>query len=194
MAGRLRSAKQSSCVRRPGDEGVALVEFAIASLLLFTIIFGTIEFGHSFNNAQAVRQGVREGARQGAVLNFGTTTDCGLTGLSGSPSQDIQRLMCLTKNQIGLGNQTRVRVMIADPYLTSRQSSPFTQGQGLVVCAMTPLKSLTGMFAPFLDHRALTSRTMMRIEQTAPAPLQDGQEAPLPGQTWNWCTVTGGAP
>jgi hypothetical protein len=194
-----RPRPSQACVRerssgREGERGATLVEFAIVSLLLFTLLFGIVEFGFAFNNAQAVRQGVREGARQGSVLSFGANNSCGLTGLSGSPSQDVQRLMCLTKSQIGLGNDTRVKVMFTDANVTTQQSTAFTQGGSIIVCAQTPIRSLTGMFAPFLEGRNLTSKTTIRIEQTSTAPQRDGQEAPPPGADWSWCTVTGAAP
>lgn len=180
---------------RARERGATLVEFAIVSLLLFTLLFGIIEFGFQFNNYQSVRQGVREGARQGAVVRFGTDSTCALTSLTGSPSADVQRLMCLTKNQIGLGDgNTRVKVMLADPAIATQQPTSYVAGNALVVCAQTRMDSLTGMFGPLIDGEVLRSKTTIRIEQDAPTAQHDGQEAPHPGSDWSWCTVTGAAP
>jgi Flp pilus assembly protein TadG len=50
-----------------GEEGAAAVEFAIVVSLLFTIIFGIMEFGLAFFQLQNLRSAAREGARAAAV-------------------------------------------------------------------------------------------------------------------------------
>jgi Flp pilus assembly protein TadG len=58
-----------------GEQGAAVVEFAIIVSLLFTLVFGIIEFGvlmfdkHVFTNAS------REGARAGVVMRETRVTD-----------------------------------------------------------------------------------------------------------------------
>src|SRR3954465_14760230 len=93
--------------RRPDERGAVLVEFAIVFPLLALIVFGVIQFGSTYNNYEAVRQGVRDAARQAVVGDDGSSTSCGLTGLSTANTQ-TRELMCLTKSLIGLGNTTRV--------------------------------------------------------------------------------------
>jgi hypothetical protein len=106
-----------------------MVELAIILPLFLAIVFGVIEFGITYNNLITIRQGTREAARQGAVGNFGSTTSCSLTGLSGSPSTDIQKLMCLAKQQIGLSYaNTRVKVMSGSADFTSTGYVP--EGRG----------------------------------------------------------------
>jgi len=53
--------------RARGDEGAALVEFAIVAPLLFALVFGIIEFGWAFVQNLDVRHGAREGSRLIAV-------------------------------------------------------------------------------------------------------------------------------
>jgi Flp pilus assembly protein TadG len=54
--------------RKPrGEEGAAAVEFAIVVTLLFTIIFGIMEFGLALFELQNLRSSAREGARVAAV-------------------------------------------------------------------------------------------------------------------------------
>lgn len=48
---------------RRNKEGAVLVEIALALLLLFTILFGTIEFGWAFFTKAVVTNAAREGAR-----------------------------------------------------------------------------------------------------------------------------------
>ena len=50
-----------------GDEGAALVEFALISILLLTLLFGIINFGLILSFRQDVTRAAAEGARGGAV-------------------------------------------------------------------------------------------------------------------------------
>ena len=62
-------------LRRTRDEdGAALVEFAVVAILLFTILFGIIEYGFVFATNLDTRHGAREAARLAAV-NFGTNQE-----------------------------------------------------------------------------------------------------------------------
>ena len=49
------------------ERGAAAVEFAIVALLLFAILFGTIQFGMAFNRSQGLQAAAREGARLAAI-------------------------------------------------------------------------------------------------------------------------------
>ena len=51
---------------------MAVVEFAIVSLLLFTIVFGVVEYGYLFFIRQTVVNAAREGCRN-AVLKSSTS-------------------------------------------------------------------------------------------------------------------------
>ena len=52
------------------QRGAAAVEFALVVPLLFLILFGTIQYGLYFFDAQGTRNGVREAARLGVVKTF----------------------------------------------------------------------------------------------------------------------------
>ena len=60
--------------RTRDEDGAALVEFAIVAILLFTILFGIIEYGFVFATNLDTRHGAREAARLAAV-NFGTAQE-----------------------------------------------------------------------------------------------------------------------
>lgn len=49
------------------DRGQALVEFALVSVLLFTLLFGGLDFGRALNAWAVVTHASREGARVAAV-------------------------------------------------------------------------------------------------------------------------------
>ncbi len=50
-----------------GQTGQALVEFAMASIIFFTIIFGTLDFGRAIYQFSQLTNAVREGARVAKV-------------------------------------------------------------------------------------------------------------------------------
>ena len=53
--------------RRHDQRGAALVEFAIASVVLLTLLFGIISYGYVLSFKQGLTQAAAEGARAGAV-------------------------------------------------------------------------------------------------------------------------------
>jgi len=178
-----------------GERGSALVEFAIVMPILMLLVFGVIEFGLAYSNKIAVRQGVREAARQGAVGNFGpaftTGAPCHLTGAA-TASPDVKNLMCLTKSEIGIDNaKTRVKVLSG----LSNFAAPgtFAHTDSIVVCAQTPLDSVSGLFAPFLGGTVLHSKTSIRIE-VSDLVESGGEETPPTGGDWSWCTVSSSSP
>jgi Flp pilus assembly protein TadG len=52
---------------RRDDAGAAAVEFALVSVVLFTLVFGVLQYGMLFFQLQAVSHAAREGARLAAV-------------------------------------------------------------------------------------------------------------------------------
>lgn len=62
-----RKHEQRAARRARGDDGAALLEFALVSILLFTLIFGIIQFGLILSFDQDVTRAAAEGARGGAV-------------------------------------------------------------------------------------------------------------------------------
>lgn len=57
--------------RGKDERGAALVEFAIIAVLLFSMLFGIVEYGWVFANNLDARHGAREAARLAAV-NWGS--------------------------------------------------------------------------------------------------------------------------
>ena len=78
--------------RVAGDEGAALLEFALVAVLLFTIIFGIIQFGLILNFKQDVTRAAAEGARAGAVAvaaSGGTAEDAAETAAVAAMTEAI---------------------------------------------------------------------------------------------------------
>ena len=138
------------------ESGAAAVEFALVSTLLFTILFGIIQYGLYFNDALSTRQGVREGARQGVVRNF---VACG------SESTDMGKLKCDTRRQIDALTGTEYVKVIFPPVW--KKTAP------LIVCAMVKSDGGIGLL-PMPNDGWISSSTQMSIEQdTTPVPDRD---------------------
>src|SRR3954453_24075979 len=160
--------------RLRGERGAAMVGLAFLLPLFVVLVFGVIEFGLTYNNYITIRQGTREAARQGAVGNFGSTTSCSLTGVSGSPSSDVQKLMCLAKQQIGLTYaNTRVKIMSGSADFTS--DGTFQKGEALIVCVEYTVYKFAKFVSPVLGGAVLKSKTAMRIETSYPNAETGGQ-------------------
>src|SRR3954468_11121497 len=135
--------------RLRGERGAAMVELAIILPLFVVLVFGVIEFGLTYNNYITVRQGTREAARQGAVGNFGSTTSCSLTGVSGSPSSDVQKPMCLAKQQLGR-NYANPRGKIMSGSAAFPSDGTFQKGEALIVCVESPVDKFAKFVSPVL--------------------------------------------
>ena len=202
FASKARANRQEPGSRGPGrrragngERGSALVEFTIVMPILMLLVFGVVEFGLAYSNKIAVRQGVREAARQGAVGNFGpaftTGAPCHLTGAA-TASVHVKNLMCLTKSEIGIDNaKTRVKVLSGSANFAA--PGTFSHTDSIVVCAQTPLDSVSGLFAPFLGGTVLHSKTSIRIE-VSDLVETGGEETPPTGGDWSWCTVSSSSP
>jgi Flp pilus assembly protein TadG len=60
--------------RRQSTSGQAIVEFAIASLAFFLIVFGTLDFGRSIYMYSQLHNAVRDGARYGKLYPTDSST------------------------------------------------------------------------------------------------------------------------
>ena len=64
----------SNCIsrraRRRDERGAAVVEFAIASMVLLVLLFGIISYGYALSFKQGLTQAAAEGARAGAVVSL----------------------------------------------------------------------------------------------------------------------------
>lgn len=164
------------------------MEFALIAPVLFLILAAIIDFGVVFSDYISLRQGVREGARQAAVANFGAT--CTLNPLTGAPSTDVKNLMCTVKNRVGLSAAKVYVKVLFDP----AGSANYKVNNGVIVCAQTPITSLTGMTSPFLKGRFLRSKIQMSVEQVSGITETEGEETAPAGATWSWCTASGATP
>lgn len=157
--------------RRRGTEGAAVVEFALVMPILFTVMFGILQYGLWFNDSLNARQGVREAARQGVVRTFPT----GAQPCATEPT-DMDKLRCSAKNQIGAITGTEY-VKVVRP-ATWQKTAP------LIVCTLVKSDGGVGLL-PMPNGGWIASSTQMSIEQDA---------TPLPTGATNQDTLPVGAP
>ncbi len=157
-----------------GERGASLVEAAMVLPLLIILFLGIVDFGVAISDYNQLRQGVRESTRRAVVADVGSNSSC---SISGSPSGDTQRLVCLTKDKTGL-DENNVRVEIKfDP--------SYEEGDALIVCAQYPLSSISGLFGGLIDGIVVHTQLDMRIEKKLVPDLGAFQEAALPGGSWS---------
>ena len=152
------------------QRGAAAVEFALVAPLLFLILFGTIQYGLYFFDAQGTRNGVREAARLGVVKTFSACD---------SESADLAKLRCTTKELIDpLTGPIAVKI---------HAPQGWTKGKPLIVCAMVRSNGAVGLL-PMPNDGLITSKTQMSIEQDIPAVTPTtSADAALTNANWNWC-------
>lgn len=164
--------------------------------ILGALVMGIIDFGITYSNWSAVRQGTWAASRAASVANFGSSSSCTLTfsGGGSTPSADIEDLMCLAKQQIGLNaTTTRIDVVISDPTLT-QLGYPWGVDGSVTVCAQIPAHSATGFFSSAFNGHYLRAKTTIRIEEPSANAETQGYETDPSGSNWSWCTPTSVAP
>lgn len=161
-------------VERPlRESGAAVVEFALVSTLLFTVLIGMLQYGLFFNDALGTRSGVREAVRQGVVRN--TTLPGCTTG------NDVAKLQCYTDQQID--------ALAATTYVKVVRPTPWVKGSTLKICAAVYTKGIAGL-VPLPNGGWIMSKTEMSVEATTPTFTGSSAAHSLPASapTWaSWC-------
>lgn len=133
--------------RGRGEQGAALVEFALVLPLVLLLVFGIIEFSATYNNSISVRNGTREGARMAVVNDLSGDSTC---------SAGAMAIVCKTKERIGLdASKTKVGIRLDGTGV----------GDTVTVCATFPAFNITGVMQPFLGNTTVSSTVTMRLEQ-----------------------------
>lgn len=152
-----RRARGSGARRQRDERGTTVVESAIVLPVLVVLLFGIIEFGFAYNDYLALRSAAREGARLAAVNNGcvgGAAAACG--------NADAQRddlLADTLKKANGVSaSPNGISISVWRPGTNA-------VGQDVAVSLSSPMKSRTGLFAPFINPITLKATAKMRIEQ-----------------------------
>jgi len=141
-------------LRKRGEKGASLVEFAMVAPFLILLLFGIIEFAWVFATNLDVKHGAREGARITAV----NTPDTG--------NVDLAAEICSRMELVGSNTATSI---------TWASDLTPAVGEGVTVTVSTPLTTLTGIMDwAFGGVPTLDSTVEIRIEQ--PPDWSDGTQ------------------
>lgn len=139
------------------ERGTTIVEAALVIPLLLTVLFGIIEFGFAYNDYLSVRSAAREGARLAAVDNSCVGS---LAASCGSADAQRDKLLADTLKKVsGISTATGVSVSVWLP------DGSTAVGKDVAVSLSVPMKSRTGLFAPFVNPITLKATARMRLEQ-----------------------------
>jgi Flp pilus assembly protein TadG len=133
--------------RRSSQRGATLVEAAVTTLLLFTILFGILEFGRAFNIYQTITNAAREGAR------FSVAPFPGVSTLpdNASVTSHVQDFL------------TAASITGADVSVNQSQAGPTVNGIASVSTEVDVSAPYQFLFFPF-GSITMTSRAVMRNE------------------------------
>jgi Flp pilus assembly protein TadG len=174
---------------RRDERGQGMVEFAIVLPVFILLIVGLIEFGATYSGIISFRQGIREAGRQASVGTFGSNTTCpqdpeAPAAVPPGPNPNTIKIICMAKDQAGVKNSTAVYVKFLDVDLGT--PGTYTVGKAILVCAVDPLTSITGLMKPLFNGRYAKSKAAFRIEKTNGTVTVGGDTDPT-GQAWSWC-------
>ena len=172
--------QESSPRRGRGEDGVSMVEFALIALLLFSILFGIIDFGFLYSQNVTLRNATQQAGRFAAVADFGDDPVCALEG--SIPAETTRAVMCRVKAEAGVDDPGTVRVRVALP-------DGYDRGEPLLLCSEYAARSVSGFFGFLLDGKVLHAKTKQRIEKVddEELPLEAASETAHDGD-WSWCT------
>jgi len=137
--------------RGHGDNGAALVEFALIMPFLFLLIFAIIEFGWGWSQSLEVRHGSREGARLAGV-NYRTDP-------SQAGSDQTEAIVTAICQRMDLPNTATVTLTLAGG-TTER-----AQGDLASVEVAAELDQLTGFLGFALDGISLDQTVDFRLDR-----------------------------
>jgi TadE-like protein len=184
------------------EMGTTIVEFSIIAALFFAVVLGTIDFSMAMFEMNGVNFGTRSQARSASNGEWGTDLSCNLTPESGPLDSDISDLMCATKRKTEVSaDRVRVRVRFEDPDDPTRTDVKPELGKSLVLCTMTKMRSISGVFGPMVKDKVITSIARSRIERDlsvewttpessvpkGPLAAEISSEASFSGSTWGFC-------
>ena len=169
------------------ERGAALLEMALITPFFMAMLFGVIDFGSIFDDSGQLEQSTRQTAHDAAVVQFGASNACNLTGVPAGTSDGVRRIICSAKANAGLSSDVRVNVMFTNGTLGTSDPRGFTPGNSVVVCTSTRMASMSGMYDAMLENHYLRARAAYRIEEPSTFTETAGGEVDPGGTNWSWC-------
>lgn len=118
-----------------GDEGTAVVEFALVVPIFALMLFAIVQFGMLFTGWSGLRNVVQTSARAAAIGDVGSDTTCAQG--AGAPNLSTQEMICSTVDRIGdpvgttvdAADPAEVGILVEDDFVTvcaQVEAQPFT--------------------------------------------------------------------
>jgi Flp pilus assembly protein TadG len=192
---RNRSKSARHTRRHSNDErGASTVEFALILPVFALLLFALVDFGMVFSGYTTMRSGVSASARLASLNEY---TYSGSASCSGNT--DTDQMVCTTMSEMGkilaiVPGSIEVGICFT-PYTgtggagscaaessstTGTQSTPTsTTYYNVEICAQATMKSTTGLTAPFLNNKILSTTSTNRLE------LGLGSNATVPVTAYN---------
>lgn len=142
-------------LHRRDESGAAAVEFALVSVLLFTLLFGILQYGLYFWSLQTGSAAAKEAARRASV---GDCTDAELKALVANRLGGAKDNSDPSKFTV-----TRTYTDLSTPAAAS--ATPVIGGN-VVVAVQFPTYNMNFPFVPFLDDPTVTRTETVRMEDT----------------------------
>jgi hypothetical protein len=165
-----------ACRRRTDERGAALVEFALISVPLFLILFGTIEFGWAFFQLNDIRHGAREGIRL-VVVNADVDPDYG-DAEHGSPMTPTEKFAQATCERMDQRDGVVVRIVYAESDPSADADNAPEVGDDVELQTSKSLDQLTMVFDSILSSVTLDETITSRLEQNPPSGVVAGTVYP----------------
>lgn len=174
----------------PPDRGASAVEFALLAPLLFSLLFGIVDYGLYFADSLTLQQGVDQAARSATLApadatgpQWGTST-CDVQQDGGTGP--LTHLACTVLSTVDHGSgPLYVRAELVDA--AGQPASVWAPGNRLRLCALTEHPALLPV-VPLPSGGRIRTRVDMPVQavptQVAMAPVASA----LPGgDDWSWC-------
>jgi Flp pilus assembly protein TadG len=138
--------------RERAEQGAAAVEFALVSVLLFALLFGTLQYGLYFWSLHSGAQAAREAARQAAVggLNCSELSQAVLNNAQGETA----------------GSVAVSRKFYTDQTLATTASAAV--GGAVQVTVKFKSVDLGLPFVPFIKDGLIQETSVSRVENVTP--------------------------
>ena len=138
-----------------GSRGANLVEFAVLAPLLILLLFGIIEFAWVFSINLDIRHGAREGARLAATDDL-------------TPGAEVADIC----DRMDVANDPQTEISI------TRTGDAI--GDDITVTVESPVRTLTGIFNPFLSPSTQLNSTIIIRQEQVPSWSQIGSLTACP--------------
>jgi len=149
----MRSVRQEN-----GEAGSALVEFALATVVILTVLFGIIDVGRALYSYDWVTDAARRGSRyamvrgQTSCIASPHLTDCRAT--PGTPSTPGTIAYYAVSNGFGINRNAVILTATCWPN-TNISNAPCPTGTTVIVTVNYPFEFIL----PFLPHQQWTMRS-----------------------------------